>query len=147
MNPNQGAAKQALIWLLRIGAAAAVLIAIAHTIFGTASIPGGEPVNPTLDGEDRFYAVIFGGYGLALWRASNDVVGRAETVRLLAALFFVGGLARALAWALRGPPHPFFIAMTLIELGLPFVIWRLLGLIARERRYQIRDERSAGSAT
>ncbi len=40
-------------------------------------------------------------------------------VDLLAAAFFVGAIGRLLAILLDGPPHPFYVAMLVLELALP----------------------------
>jgi hypothetical protein len=68
---------------------------------------------------------MFAGYGVAVLWASRDLEGRAGLIRFLLALFFAGGVARALAWFLSGPPHPFFQAMTGLELSLPIILWRV----------------------
>ena len=124
-------AARTLAWIFGVGGVTAVAIGLLHVTLGTASIPGGQPVNPTMDGEDRFYAVIFAGYGAALIWASRDMASRHRAASLLIGLFFVAGLARALSWALRGPPHPFFVAMTGLELALPILVWALLAAMRR----------------
>jgi hypothetical protein len=40
-------------------------------------------------------------------------------IELLAAAMFVGGIGRLLAIVLDGPPHPFYVAMLVLELALP----------------------------
>jgi hypothetical protein len=46
-----------------------------------------------------------------------------------AAAFFVGGIGRLLAIVLDGPPHPFYVAMLVLELALPplmvIIAWRV----------------------
>jgi Domain of unknown function (DUF4345) len=74
---------------------------------GHDAIIGCSAVNPTSDGEDRF-----------LWCA-RDVAGKRLFVIFLAAVTFVGGIRRLLSVILVGPPHPFYLAMPAIELGLP----------------------------
>ena len=40
-------------------------------------------------------------------------------INLLAAAFFAGGIGRLLAILLDGRPHPFYVAMLVLELALP----------------------------
>ncbi|MBE0695262.1 MAG: DUF4345 domain-containing protein [Aquamicrobium sp.] len=99
-------------------------ISLAHIALGPAVIPGSVPVNATMDSEDRFYAVFFLAYGAAVLWCIRDWRSRLREIRLLMAVFFLGGLARLVSIALVGLPHPFFVAMTAIELALPpLVIW------------------------
>ncbi len=118
-------ARRILAGILYFGSGAALLIAAAHIALGNASIIGAGPVNATVDGEDRFFGVIFGGYGLALWYGARDVVARVALIRFLAALFLAGAFARAMSWFFVGPPHAFFKAMLALETILPFIIWAL----------------------
>ena len=125
-------AKSALTAILWTGGIATLVIVVMHLALGSASIPGAGPVSPTVDGEDRFYAVIFGGYGFALIYCAKDVATRRSTIQLLAGLFMAGGVARAVSWILVGRPHRFFIVMLALELVLPMVIWALQKKVARD---------------
>jgi hypothetical protein len=58
-------------------------------------------------------------YGIALLWCSRDVQHKRIYINLLAAAFFVGGLGRLLAVVLDGAPHPFYVAMLVLELALP----------------------------
>ena len=42
-------------------------------------------------------------------------------MKLLAAVFFIGGLARLISMLAAGLPNRFFVAMTVLELTLPVV--------------------------
>jgi hypothetical protein len=70
-------------------------------------------------GEDRFFAGLLLCYGIALLWCSRDVQHKRTYINLLAAAFFVGGLGRLLAVVLDGAPHPFYVAMLVLELALP----------------------------
>jgi uncharacterized protein DUF4345 len=96
-----------------------IAIGAAHLAVGPAAIIGGSDVNPTSDGEDRFYAGMFLRYGLALLWCSRDVQRRRAYIKALAFAFLVGGIGRLLSLILVGAPHPFFIAMLVLELVLP----------------------------
>ena len=115
----------ALKWLTAMFGAACIAIALLHIAFGPAAIPGSVPVNATMDSEDRFYATLFLGFGVALIWASRDLALRRGAFLALLAVFFVGGLARVISWIAVGPPGEIFIAITLVELILPpvFVWW------------------------
>ena len=131
-----------LAYILYAGGAATLVIALLHLAFGVASIPGAGYANATMESEDRFYAVIFGGYGVALLYCARDVVARAQLIRLLSGLFFAGALGRIISWVDKGPPHMFFVAMLVLELGLPFAIWGLQSQIARELTRPLRRPRT-----
>jgi len=97
----------------------AILIASLHIILGPSAIPGSIPVNATMDSEDRFYATLFAAYGVALLWCIGGIERKSRCVYLLAATFFVGGLARVVSILAVGPPNAFFLAMTVLELVIP----------------------------
>jgi len=97
-------------------------ISLAHFAIGPEAIIGGADANPTTDGEDRFYAGLFLCYGVALMWCARDVQRKRVYINLLAAAFFVGGIGRLLALIFVGAPHPFFVAMLVVELVLPPVM-------------------------
>jgi hypothetical protein len=100
----------------------AIFIASLHLVFGPRAIPGSVPVNPTMDSEDRFYAMLFAAYGVALLWCIKDIERKSMVVYFLAVTFFVGGLARLVSMLAVGLPNPFFIAMTMLELLIPFLM-------------------------
>ena len=114
--------RKALQILLAAFGVTAILIASLHVALGPACIPGSIPVNATMDSEDRFYATLFLAYGAALLWCVKDVERKAGPVRILAFVFFAGGLARIVSAIAVGLPNTFFVAMTLLELVLPVVI-------------------------
>ena len=107
--------------LLGLFGATAIFIALLHIALGPASIPGSVPVNATMDSEDRFYAVLFMAFGIALIWCVKDVERKARVVYLLMATFLAGGVARLISIAAVGLPNDFFVAMTALELVLPFI--------------------------
>jgi Domain of unknown function (DUF4345) len=94
-------------------------VSLAHLLVGPGAIIGGSDVNATSNGEDRFYAGLFLCYGIALLWCGRDVERKQTYVNVLAAALFVGGVGRLTALILVGPPHPFFVAMLILELVLP----------------------------
>jgi hypothetical protein len=121
--------RKALLIILFAGGITAILIALLHIVLGPSAIPGSVPVNATMDSEDRFYATLFLGYGLALIWCARAPEARAGTIRSLILLFFAGGVARVVSIKFAGPPNLFFEAMTALELLLPpailFLLYRL----------------------
>ena len=114
--------RRTLQGILIVGGIAAVLIALSHIALGLASIPGSVPVNATMDSEDRFYATLFLGFGLALLWCARSIERRGKVIRFLIALFFLGGCARVISIMLVGPA---------LELLLPPLIWLLLIWVER----------------
>ncbi len=94
-----------------------------HIAFGPGSIPGGVVTNATMDSEDRFYATLFVGFGLALIWCARDLDGRAGVFKALLAVFFAGGLARIVSLIAVGPPGALFLFLGSLELILPPLFW------------------------
>ncbi|WP_158085612.1 DUF4345 domain-containing protein [Henriciella aquimarina] len=105
--------------------AVCALIAIGHIVMGPSIIPGSIPVNASMDSEDRFYATLFLGYGIAMIWSGLDLERRGQLFGWLLLVFFVAGISRLISWALVGPPIGFFIVLTAIELLSPPVLWLL----------------------
>jgi hypothetical protein len=93
--------------------------------------PDSEPWPATMDSELRFYAAMWGAYGIALLAVARDLPRRMNLVPWLAAAFFVGGLGRAMSHTAVGAPHPLFTLLMGIELVTPPV---MVGLWWRARR-------------
>jgi hypothetical protein len=83
---------------------------------------------PTIDSELRFYAPFWIVYGAVLIATARNLGAHLGRVPGLAALFFAGGVGRALAWLQSGPPHPAFVMLMATELGLPIVFLALWAL-------------------
>jgi hypothetical protein len=97
----------------------AIGISLLHLAVGPTAIIGGVPVNPTMDGEDRFFAGLFLCFGAAVVWCARGVQHKRIYVNVLAAAFFAGGIGRLLAMISVGAPHPFYVAMLGVELVLP----------------------------
>jgi hypothetical protein len=76
-------------------------ISLAHFAIGPHAIIGGVAANPTMAGEDRFFAGLLLCYGIALLWCARDVRHKRIYIDVLAAAFFVGGIGRSPAS--RGP--------------------------------------------
>lgn len=118
--------KKALVTFTMIFGATCVLIALAHIAVGPGIIPGSLPVNANMDSEDRFYATLFLGFGVAVIWASRDLSQRRGVYLYLLSIFFAGGVARLISVIAAGWPDQFFIVLMAIELILPVVCWRWL---------------------
>ncbi|MDG9682415.1 DUF4345 domain-containing protein [Streptomyces sp. DH18] len=131
-------------WLMGV---ACVAIGLFHVIGGNAAIPGESDAGATLDSLGRFFGAIFVGYGLVwLWAARQDPVP-ARVVRWLAAVFLLGGIGRILSLAVHGWPHPFQVALALIELLFPPVWFWLADADERASRERARTLPPTGADT
>lgn len=113
------------IWFIVFGLVCAG-IGLAHLLFGTASIIGAGTVNATIDSDMRFYALLFTAYGLTFVWCAADITQRGRVANILGAIFFAGGLARLLAWAVTGQPNWFYVLMVPVELVIPVVNYALI---------------------
>ena len=125
--------RAALRLLLALFGAVCAVIAIAHLAIGPRAIPGGVVTNATMDSEDRFYATLFLGFGIAVIWASRDLDARRGVLAALLLTFFTGGIARLVSWAAAGPPTPLFVILTVLELALPPLFWLWLRVSATGR--------------
>ncbi len=113
----------ALRFLIAIFGVICMGIALVHIAIGPSAIPGGVPVNATMDSEDRFYATLFLGFGAALIWCSRNLRARAGTLHFLLLIFFLGGCARIVSAVQVGPPNLFFQILWALELILPPIFW------------------------
>ncbi len=122
--------RQALQTLLALFGVIVIGISLAHFAIGPKAIIGGVAVNATMAGEDRFFAGLLLCYGVALLWCARDVQHKRVYINLLAAVFFVGGIGRLLAVVVDGAPHPFYVAMLIVELALPPLMVVAANLVA-----------------
>ena len=66
-----------------------------------------------------------GRHGLVLLHIARRLPATLGWIPPTAALFFLGGIGRAISWLAVGAPHPFFLLLMVIELVLPLVFLAL----------------------
>lgn len=93
--------------------------------------PDSPPWPASMDSVLRFYAALWGAYGLLALRCARNIDKQDGQVPWLAAMFFAGGVGRAMSCFPVGAPHPFLLALMAIELTLPVA---LAGLWLAQRR-------------
>src|SRR5262245_9930151 len=98
--------RQAFQGFLALFGVIVIAISLAYMAIGPRAIIGSVAVNPTMAGEDRFFAGLLLCFGIALLWCARDVQRKRVYVNLLAAAFFVGGIGRLLSVVLDGAPHP-----------------------------------------
>ena len=107
--------------LSRLTGWACIAIGIGHVGLGVErSVPGAGPVSPTLESQEAFYNSIFIGYGLTWLRAGQD--DRPDRVVEAAAVMALGGVARLIALARKGAPHPLYAGLTAVEFVVPAIV-------------------------
>jgi hypothetical protein len=123
--------RRALQYLIASSGATIIIIALLHIVIGPSCVPGGSPANATTDSEDRYFAVYFLAHGATLVWCVRDVELKGRLLELLALVFFLGGVTRLISMAIVGLPHPFFVALTPLELGMPLLWWWMARKVAR----------------
>lgn len=110
-----------------------VAIGLYHVVGGPETVFGGGEVNASTDSQERFFAGLFAAYGVAwIWVARlSPIPGIA--IRLLAAGLLAGGLGRVVSLIDRGQPHPFWIAMLVVEIAVPALFFAIAGADEKAR--------------
>ena len=120
-HPRLRALLRVVLFLLGIVALAAGLFT---TMTGTSGMPGDSSATPNVESELRFYSVFWSAYGALALLAARRPEHHASLVRGLALFLFLGGVARAIAWAASAQPDTRFVVLMGLELGLPlFMLW------------------------
>jgi len=104
-------------------------LAYSHLTGSTHAFTG--DLGPTVESEMRFYAPLWIAYGVILIIAGRKLAAWLDRVPVLAAVFFAGGVGRALAYLEIGPPHPAFTVLMIVELTLPLVFIALWAALRR----------------
>ncbi|MEV7727808.1 DUF4345 domain-containing protein [Streptomyces sp. NPDC087917] len=132
-----------LKWLALTLGAVCVAIGVTHVLLGNAAVPGTGGAGATVDSLGRFLGATFAGYGLAwIWAARQSPIP-ANVVRWLAGVFLLGGFGRLLSLAVHGWPDGLQVALTVLELVLPPVYFRLAGADEAAHRAAARAPASA----
>lgn len=81
--------------------------------------------DPNLNTQIRFFGAIWLGFGVLLWRVSNDLIAQASTFRVMCGILIVSGLGRLISLFQFGMPVPPFMAALVVELVLVpvLLIW------------------------
>lgn len=122
-----------LKYLAVLTGATCVAIGLYHVVGGPETVFGGGEVNASTDSQERFFAGLFAVYGVAwIWVARlSPIPGIA--IRLLAAGLLAGGLGRVVSLIDRGQPHPFWIAMLVVEIAVPALFFAIAGADEKAR--------------
>jgi hypothetical protein len=106
------------------------MVAVASGLYGMlagpAALPGAGPVDATVDSEYRFTNAFWFTAGLAVWWSVTRIDRATMVLRVTLGAAFLGGLARLLAVAVSGWPHPVFLGALGVELVLVpvLVLWQ-----------------------
>lgn len=119
--------------LLLVLGAVAVLAGLYTALTGAAGMPGDSEATANVDSELRFYSVFWAAFGALALIAARAPATKVHLIRGLALFLFIGGLARALGWAVDGRPDAQFLVLLALELGLPPVMLFLQQRLSRPR--------------
>ena len=117
--------------VLKVLASVPVLVGLSHLFMGLGSdallgakLPLEVLSDPVLDSQNRFYGVIFIGYGTLIFLCASDVRKYSSVLRIVAGFIFLGGFGRLVSIVLFGLPTPPVIALIAVELiGVPLLLW------------------------
>jgi hypothetical protein len=104
--------------VLAVLATVALASGLLGMLAGPTALPGGGPVTATVDSEYRFSNAFWFMAGAVVWWAVPRVERATAVLRVTLGAAFLGGLARLLAAAASGWPHPVFLGTLAIELVL-----------------------------
>ncbi|MCO1593956.1 DUF4345 domain-containing protein [Micromonospora sp. RHAY321] len=108
--------KRGLQVVLAILASVAVASGLYGMLAGPTALPGSGPVDATVDSEYRFTNAFWLVAGVVVWWAIPRVQQATAVLRVALGAAFLGGLARLLAAAVSGWPHPIFLGALGVEL-------------------------------
>lgn len=80
---------------------------------------------PNVDSELRFFAPFFVAYGVLVFLCAKHLRTHLYYVPHILVVFLIGGLGRALSYITVGEPHPLFVHLMIIEVGLPILLYFL----------------------
>jgi hypothetical protein len=123
---SEGRGARALSALLLVAGAVPIVTGVFTVLTGAGGIPGENETSASVESELRFFAVFWIAYGATVIWTAPRAARETTLVRALMAVLFLGGIARAIAWAAEGHPHGLFIVLMAIELLLPpaIVLWQ-----------------------
>lgn len=116
--------------LLRGIVAVLGVVAIVAGAFAVLTGPEGQleghSVGASVESEYRFFAALWIGYGAVALGAAPRIDREPFALRVLMAVLFGAGAARALAWVAAGQPHPRLLGLLALELAIPpaLVLWQ-----------------------
>lgn len=84
-----------------------------------------DMATPNVDSELRFFAPFFVAYGGLVFLCAKHLRTHLYYVPHLLGIFLLGGLGRVLSYVIIGTPHPMFIPLMAIEVGLPIILYFL----------------------
>ncbi len=111
--------------VVALGGFVPVLAGLGGALLG-ASMTGGGPPDVSLDSHVRYLSGLLLGIGLAFWEAIPQIERRANRVRLLTAIVFLGGLMRLIGIifvAVPGHSMIFGVCMELVVTPL-ICLWQ-----------------------
>ncbi|MHC9290840.1 DUF4345 domain-containing protein [Mycobacterium sp. LTG2003] len=103
---------KALGWVVGV---VLVMIGVGRMVFPIETIPGGGAVNASVDTETRTGGALLVGFGAAYIWAVRQAVIPSGALRFLASIMALLVVARVISMIDAGPPHPVFIAFTIVE--------------------------------
>ena len=94
----------------------------AETLIGI-SVPDAARTDPSQDSQNRFFGLAFGLYGVVLLLVASDLQRYAVLLNATLGVVFIAGLGRLLSLAKRGLPAAPVIALAVVEIVAPPVLY------------------------
>ena len=108
-----------------------VLAGVLGVVLGADLVLGANAFSASVDSEFRFFAAWYLAAGVLLLRAITKIEDATFEVRFVGITFFAAACARVLSMIDVGAPHGFYVALTVIEFAIPFVIVPVQAIVAR----------------
>ncbi len=104
----------------------ALLSGVNILLGGVSSVPGAtNSVDISVDNELRFFSVFWLAYGICCFMIARNLERYRNFILFIAAIFFLGGVARFLSILLVGMPSSILIPAMILEFILPLFLYAL----------------------
>jgi hypothetical protein len=102
-----------------------LVFGLSGVILGTGRFLAPAAIVPQLDNQFRYLSGLYLLVSFLIWWMVPNIEKHGTLIRIITLALFLGGLARAISWAIVGQPPVFQMDAMILELSAPlFAIWQ-----------------------